>query len=216
MTKKEGLHPHVFYHIYNRGNNRENIFIEERNYRYFLQRYAQYIEPVATTYAYCLLKNHFHLLVRIRSVEEQEARWREQASGVLETPEVVDTLGVFEPLDASRQFSKLFNGYAKAINKAYGRTGSLFEGRFKRLPVKSQAHLIQLVIYIHRNPEKHGFVKDFRKWPYSSYGALTSERSTRVGREAVLEWVQGQAALVDAHTGDDSTGIEHLVPDDFF
>lgn len=209
MTKKQGLYPNVFYHIYNRGNNRENIFIEDRNYRYFLQRYAQYIEPVAATYAYCLLRNHFHLLVRIRSVEEQEVRWRDQTSGVSETL-------VFSPLDPSRQFSKLFNAYAKSVNKAYGRTGSLFEGRFKRLPVKSQAHLIQLVIYIHRNPEKHGFVEDFRDWPYSSYHALNSERPTRVRRDAVHEWFQGQVALVDAHTDQDDTAIEHLVLDDYF
>jgi REP element-mobilizing transposase RayT len=59
-----------YYHIYNRGNNRENIFFEERNYRYFLQLYAKYIQPIADTYAYCLLYNHFHVLVRIKSIEE--------------------------------------------------------------------------------------------------------------------------------------------------
>jgi len=210
MTKKQGLHPNIFYHIFNRGNNRENIFIEDRNYRHFLQRYAQYIEPVAMTYAYCLLRNHFHLLVRIRPVEEQEAWWREQTSGVSETPEV------FCPLDPSRQFSKLFNAYAKAINKAYGRTGSLFEGRFKRLPVKSHAHLIQLVTYIHRNPQKHGFVDDFRVWPYSSYQALTASRPTHIRRDAVLEWFQGRGAFVEAHTCQDEKAIEHLVLDDYF
>jgi putative transposase len=56
----------VAYHIYNRGNNRENVFVEERNYRHFLQLYAKYIEPVAWTYAYCLLRNHFHFLVKIK------------------------------------------------------------------------------------------------------------------------------------------------------
>jgi REP element-mobilizing transposase RayT len=56
------------YHIYNRGNNRENIFIEERNYRCFLQLYLKYIEPIAWTFAYCLLRNHFHLLVRIKDL----------------------------------------------------------------------------------------------------------------------------------------------------
>ncbi|MBN1976347.1 MAG: hypothetical protein JW918_03000, partial [Anaerolineae bacterium] len=55
-----------YYHIYNRGNNGENIFIEERNYSYFLGLYAKYIEPIADTFAYVLLRNHFHLLVRIK------------------------------------------------------------------------------------------------------------------------------------------------------
>ncbi len=60
------LQPSQYYHIYNRGNNRENIFVSEENYRYFLKLYAVHIEPVADTYAYCLLKNHFHVLVRIK------------------------------------------------------------------------------------------------------------------------------------------------------
>ncbi len=66
------LIPGSYYHIYNRGNNGENIFHEERNYRYFLQLYLKYIFPVADTYAYCLLLNHFHLLVRIREAQAQE------------------------------------------------------------------------------------------------------------------------------------------------
>lgn len=64
MTSKIPLLPGVFYHIYNRGNNRENIFIEERNYTLFMNLYSRYIPPIADTYAYCLLRNHFHFLVR--------------------------------------------------------------------------------------------------------------------------------------------------------
>ena len=212
MSKTQGLYPDTFYHIYNRGNNRENIFFEERNYRYFLERYTHYIEPVAATYAYCLLRNHFHFLIRIRSVEEQEEVWfrKSQTCGVSETPQV------FVAREPSRQFSNLFNTYAKAINKAYGRTGSLFEGRFKRLPVESQGHLLQLVTYIHRNPEKHGFIEDFREWPYSSYQALVSERPTRTQRDEVLDWFQGRNALIDAHTGREEDAIQYLVPDDYF
>jgi putative transposase len=62
-----------FYHVYNRGNNRQNLFIEERNYAYFLKLYARRVEPVTDTYAYCLLPNHFHVLVWIKTPEEQEA-----------------------------------------------------------------------------------------------------------------------------------------------
>jgi len=72
MTSPSPLCYGQYYHIYNRGNNRENIFVEERNYRYFLKLYVKYIEPVADTYAYCLLRNHFHFLVRIKTVAEQE------------------------------------------------------------------------------------------------------------------------------------------------
>ena len=68
-ARKDEIHwsPGAYYHIYNRGNNRENLLIEKRNYLYFLSLYAKHIEPVAATYAYCLLRNHFHLLIRVRT-----------------------------------------------------------------------------------------------------------------------------------------------------
>ena len=74
MTSPSPLLYEPYYHIYNRGVNRENIFIEERNYVYFLGLYAKYIEPVAETFSYCLLRNHFHALVKVKSEEEIKIR----------------------------------------------------------------------------------------------------------------------------------------------
>ena len=71
---EQPLRPEHFYHIYNRGINGEKLFKQPRNYPYFLQQYAKYIAPVADTYAYALMGNHFHLLVRIKTeVEIREA-----------------------------------------------------------------------------------------------------------------------------------------------
>ncbi|MFN2158185.1 MAG: transposase, partial [Anaerolineae bacterium] len=55
----------TYYHIYNRGNNREDLFRSDDNYRYFLRLYADHIEPVAVTFAYCLMPNHFHAVLVI-------------------------------------------------------------------------------------------------------------------------------------------------------
>jgi hypothetical protein len=160
MTIPRPLHLGQFYHIYNRGTNGEDIFLEERNYQHFLRPYAKHIEPVADTYAYCLLCNHFHLLVWIKTAEEQEAHFQ----GQTETQKVSKTLGVFKEKNPSRSFGNLFDAYAKAVNKAYGRTGSLFEHPFGRKLVTSDAHFTHLITYIHRNPQKHGLVDDFQTW----------------------------------------------------
>ena len=195
MSKPTPLQYGRYYHIYNRGNNRENIFIEERNYPYFLKLYAKYVEPVADTYAYCLLRNHFHLLVRVKTEEEQE------------------TLRVLNP---SQQFGNLFNAYAKAINKAYNRTGSLFEHPFGRVEVTSDAYLIWLVIYIHQNPQKHGFVDDFRTWPYSSYRTFLSTKPTRLKRGDVLAWFDCVDCFETSHQQEvPAHKIARLVPEDF-
>jgi len=141
MTIITPLVPGTFFHIYNRGNNRENIFHEERNYEYFLKLYANHIIPIADTFSYCLLKNHFHFLVRIKE----------------DLPELQS------PTDLSQPFSNFFNAYARAFNRAYGRAGVLFQRPFGRIPVTADSHLIRLVAYIHQNPQKHGFVLDFRE-----------------------------------------------------
>ena len=176
------LRPGRYYHLYNRGNNSENLFREERNYRFFLKKYAHYIEPVAQTFAYCLLKNHFHLLVRVRPGAE----------------------------DASQQFAHLFNSYTRSFNRTYDRHGSLFEKNFKRREVASEAYFATLVRYIHRNPQAHGFVEDFRTWPHSSYAALHGTRSTRLRRALVMDWFGGRASFRAAH--DRAAGSQALPP----
>ncbi len=178
MSKPVPLQYGKYYHIYNRGNNQEDIFFEKCNYRHFLELYAKYIVPIADTCVYCLLRNHFHFLVRIKTVEEQE------------------TLRVLKP---SQQFGNLFNAYAKAINKAYNRTGSLFQNPFGRIEVASDAYFIWLVIYIHQNPQKHGLVDDFRAWPHSSYQTLLSTKPTRLERGDVLAWFDGVDNFVVLH-----------------
>ena len=66
---EHAMTPGQYFHIYNRGNNGEDIFLEARNYAYFLKLYQKYICPIADTYAYCLLKNHFHFLIRIKDFQ---------------------------------------------------------------------------------------------------------------------------------------------------
>jgi REP element-mobilizing transposase RayT len=128
--RKEPLVPGKYYHIYNRGNNGINIFFEPGNYEYFLKLYQQYIYPIAATFAWCLLKNHFHILVYIRP--ENEILVESLEYSTVEKPKIID---------ASKQFGHLFNAYTQAINKKYNRTGSLFEKPFERKLVTSGQYL---------------------------------------------------------------------------
>ncbi len=190
MTSPSPLLYDTYYHIYNRGNNRENIFIQERNYEYFLNLYFKYIDPIAETFAYCLLRNHFHVLLRTRA--EEEITETLKVSSVTRKP-----LGSEQYL--SQQFSNFFNAYAKAINKAYGRTGSLFQHPFGRVPVTTDRQFWNVIAYIHQNPQKHGFVKDFREWKWSSYGIILVEKPTKLRRDVVLDWFGGKESYLDMH-----------------
>ncbi len=62
MSKETPLLPGYYYHVYNRGNNGEDLLIEARNYHYFFELYSRHVFPIAETYAYFLMKNHFHLV----------------------------------------------------------------------------------------------------------------------------------------------------------
>ncbi|MBN1304909.1 MAG: hypothetical protein JXA13_10780 [Anaerolineales bacterium] len=189
MMTHEPLQFGQYYHIYNRGNNRENLFVQQRNYTYFMRLYARHILPVGETFAYCLLPNHFHFLIRTRTEEEQEA--------------YIGSVSKTEPIikfkEPSRAFNNMFIAYARAFNKAVGRTGVLFETPFRRKIVTSDAYFYRLIAYIHMNPQKHGFVDDFRDWPWSSYRALLSGKETLLGRETVLEWFGGRDFFAEFH-----------------
>lgn len=196
------LLPGRYYHILNRGNNRENLFLEERNYLYFLNLYAKHVSPLVDTFAYCLLRNHFHLLLRVKELERSERLERS------------DRLDRLDPV--TRAFTSMFQAYSMAINKAYGRTGKLFQEHFGRIEVTSNEYFTNLIFYIHFNPQEHGFVTDFRDWPWSSYSAFLSQQTTRLQRDEVLAWFSGSDEFVKFHGGSvDEKRIAPLITGDF-
>jgi REP element-mobilizing transposase RayT len=189
MTAYPPLVPGGYFHVYNRGVNGRSLFTEARNYPYFLELYASYLEPVVETFAYCLLNNHFHFLLRVRT-EAEQAAWAQQ----YEKPKAT-----FVSKRASRQFNNFFIAYARAFNNANQRTGPLFESPFHRKPVEDDRYFTNLIAYIHHNPHKHGLMDDFRDWPYSSYRAMLSTKPTKVQRAAVLDWFDGRTRFEAYH-----------------
>ncbi len=165
-----------YYHIYNRGNNSDTIFYENENYYYFLRLYEKYIEPIADTFAWCLLKNHFHFLVYIKTDDEIDLNLLSYST--IEKPKAVN---------ASRQFSHFFNAYTQAINKQYKRTGSLFEKNFERKLVDTDEYFRKLIFYIHHNPVHHGFIDNMAAYPWSSYNSVISNKPTKLQRNSVIE-----------------------------
>ena len=177
--KLEPIQHDTYYHIYNRGINGETLFREPDNYRHFLRLYEKYIDPVAETFAWCLLNNHFHLLVRIKEEDEVIAAFN---------PARVRNPGRVRKHLPSRAFSNLFNSYTQAINKRYNRHGSLFEKPFRRIEITHERYFRNMVFYIHNNPVKHGFVEDMVEYPWSSYLSIVSAKPTKLQREEVLGW----------------------------
>lgn len=178
----ETLHANImlnfdtYYHIYNHANGDDNLFREQKNYAFFLKKYHQHINPIAETIAWCLMPNHFHLLVRIKSEEEILSEFSKDikentSSKVPNTSSKVPNFGrgVIPQRFLSKQFANFFSSYTQAFNKVYKRRGSLFIKNFKRKEVHDEAYLRTLVLYIHLNPVKHGFIENVAEWKHSSY-----------------------------------------------
>lgn len=165
MQNIEPLENGKYYHIYNRGINGEQLFKEKMNYEYFLNLYDHHITPVVETFAWCLMNNHFHFLVRIKEMEAITSE---------------------KKIPASKSFSNLFNAYTKAINKRYNRHGSLFERPFRRKSIENENYFQNLVVYIHNNPVHHNICEHPLNYPWSSYLTCLSDKSTKLKRKEVI------------------------------
>jgi putative transposase len=203
--------PDTHYHVYNHGNGDDDIFKNDGNYLYFLQKFAEYISPTAHTFAYCLMPNHFHFLLQIKDETALLLFFREQKKerllsqydlkerATVEKTLVIDISEQDLPGLLSQQFSNFLNGYTQAFNKQQKRKGSLFLDNIQRKVVDSETYFTTLVHYIHSNPVHHGFVRRIDDWYFSSYLALMDTRKTNLNRKAVLDWFGSVAEYKAVH-----------------
>ena len=166
--KLEPLETSQYYHFFNRGNNTEIIFTEAENYVYFLKLIEKYLIPIADIYSYCLLPNHFHLILRIKDNENLPYKYKDGKTKIYQA------------------FSNLFNAYVKAYNKKYNRKGSLFQKSPKRILIQDETYLKNLIVYVNINPTHHNY-SDYKNYKFSSYSALISKKPTLLKRLEVIE-----------------------------
>jgi putative transposase len=193
MQQFEQLEYGHYYHIYNHGAGNRDLFRNPENYEYFLGLYDKYISPVADTYAWVLMANHFHLLLRIKNEKEVVAAF---------TPD-----SVLNPVRGKKhtgnipslQFSKLFNSYAQAFNKYNETRGALFERPFKRKLIDNEHYLRQVILYIHNNPVHHGFCSHPLEYAWSSYHTCTSVKPTKLKRAEVINWFNDRSNFKMVH-----------------
>ena len=159
--------PREFYHVYNRGNNRQPIFFNERNYLFFLKKVKKQLLPFSEIIAYCLMPNHFHFLLRPND------------NGLKER----NTFGGKPMQELAYRIGILLSSYSQAINKQNNTTGSLFQQKTKAKILYEVnnggriSYFEQCFHYIHQNPLVARMVKNLPDWPYSSYPDYTGLRN---------------------------------------
>jgi len=148
----------TYFHVYNRGADRAAIFFEKRHYLDFMERMKKAVNPeVLEIVAFCLMPNHYHLILHQKLPYAIPAFIR----------------GVCE-------------GYVKSVNLQYFRTGHLFEGRYRIKPVTQDEYLIHLARYIHRNPIRARLVTTIEAWQYSNYHSCISGFDNGITNPGIL------------------------------
>ncbi len=212
------------FHVYNRTNNKEKLFLTDENRLFFLKRYKEIVAPFADTYCWNLLPNHFHILVKIKSEQSVIAYLQSKpnealtaterkflASRVANLPKVgnpgdLPKIGNPESIPGitfseliERTFKRFFQSYALAFNKQHNRQGNLFYKPFKRVKIENDAQFTMALIYIHANAAKHGLVKDFTSYAWSSWHSIISKQPTSLLRDEVIKWFGSVEVCLKSH-----------------
>lgn len=144
-----------WYHVYNRGNNRQKIFFNRNNYLFFLTKCRKQLLNHSNIIAYCLMPNHFHLMLRVKPEPQTQKRDEKQTG--------------FHPL--VQKMATLLSSYAQAVNKQESRSGSLFRSKTKakKLSDGDNFYGVTCFHYIHQNPVEAGLVQQLKDWEFSSF-----------------------------------------------
>lgn len=181
MPRKNSIKLYIengYYHLYNRGVEKRKIFLDDRDYQVFLYFLKKYLNPEieegklfldkndlsgkVRLLAYCLMPNHFHLLVKQITKD-----------------------GI------TQLMNRIGTNYAMYFNKRNERVGSLFQSVYKAVLIDNDNQFLHLSRYIHLNPypEIISDVKDLKNYPFSSYGEYLGERKTEwINKEEILSF----------------------------
>lgn len=153
--------PGAVYHVTSRGDRREDIFLTDADRKAWLAQLKQVCKRFNwRCHAWCQMSNHYHLI--IETAEPNLAKGMRQLNGV----------------------------YTQYINRAHGRVGHVFQGRYKAILVDKDSHLLELARYVVLNPLRAGMTQDIADWPWSSYAAMLDPSASPEWLQT--DWILGQ------------------------
>ena len=186
------LLPDCTYHVFSRANGNDKLFLNEDNYKFFLAKFKMYVSPVADTFAYNLLPNHFHFLIRIKSLENIRFHFsnlkKNKVFQIEDVPEFV-----------MERFGNLLNSYAKSFNIRNKRKGSLFLDTMRRVEIIKDDDFASEIFYVHKNAVHHQYVAAIEQWEWSSYKSLLSQSPTILLRNEVMNFFGNKEEFIKFH-----------------
>ena len=198
---KASFQPECFYHIVCKSIDGIMLFKEDIDYKVFLQRFQQFTNQVLDVWSYCLLTNHTHHIIRIKSlatvienIKKLTAQTVAMKSFLLEPDNELFIDAMIE-----RQMNSFLVSFANYTNNKYNRKGGLFQKPFRRIEVSDDSHLQQAIIYVNANAQKHKLVKDFRDHHHNSYTAIINNDFAFIDVKIVIEFFGGSEKFMSIH-----------------
>lgn len=185
------------YHVYNRSNDGELLFRSDGNKAYFLKQFEKYLSPVLDIYAWNLLDNHFHLVIKVKQCNDILENLKNRPAKKAEK-EFLNNQDISKLLHM--YFKRFFTSYAMAFNKVCKRKGNLFHRQFKRIEITDEQQLLQTLVYVHANAQKHRLAANFNDHKWTSYHQIINKKLTIIRREEILEWFGGIEAFIKIHS----------------
>jgi putative transposase len=170
--------PDDLYHVYNRGNEKQKLFFNRENYLFFLRKVRKEWRPYADVLVYCLMPNHFHFILKIKSHGCDFVVLKGKQTHMQ---------------NLSKTIGKTLSSYTQAINLERSRTGNLFQKKTKAKNLRDchGSYLINCVHYIHSNPVAAGLVEHDSEWEFSSFPDYCGVRKGTLCNKELLYEVSG-------------------------
>ena len=189
-----------FYHMVCKSIDGLPLFHEPKDYVVFLERFKKFNEGFADVWAYCLLLNHTHYIVKVKSVDSIESYIsqllpQEKTKAMVSFLTDITNDSLTDAL-IERQMNSFLVSYANYVNNKYDRKGGIFQKPFKRIRISSDSHLQQAIVYVHANAQKHGMVDDFKAYKYSSYNDIDNNY---IDSKNVIGFFGGMEKYVRVH-----------------
>lgn len=216
MNKDANFDYNQFYHVFNRTNNKEKLFRNNENRKFFLRRYAFYVKPFADVHAYALLGNHFHFSIKIKSADSISTFLNnllpKEKTVVIKKYIGAENKGDYINELIIAQHHRFFISYAQAFNKMYTRQGNLFTKKFKRSLFTKERKFKYLQYYIHHNARKHSLVKNFKDHKHHSYYDILEGNEWLIDTSFVVEQFGNLDTFIEFHESEHfSDNFENLI-----
>lgn len=143
-----------FYHVFNRASGNQLLFKDEKNYEYFLSKFDVYLGNYVILHAWCLIPNHFHLLIEIK-----------EAHLLPEHEDIHDNI--------TKRFKNFFLCYSLSYKIMFDQKANVFSQKYKHIQLYTDSNIRYVTLYIHRNPKHHN-IADWQDYEWSSYPTIVN------------------------------------------